>query len=157
MGNFQIRKNKITFLLTLRQKICKMKGFIFTTLIAMVFLSLSHGQDLPECIYDAFPELNKTEHSTSDFAKLEYPKGFTCDLCVNLLTEIENIMEDQTIDDAIAHAVENLCLPIIWAFEPCYKIVEACLPDLIEAFVNELVPPREFCELLFICPETMRF
>ena len=68
----------------------------------MVFLSLSHGQDLPECIYDAFPELNKTEeHSSSDFAKLEYPKGFTCDLCVNLLTEIENILEDQTIDDAV--------------------------------------------------------
>ena len=66
-----------------------------------MFLSLSHGQDLPECIYDAFPELNKTEHSSSDFAKLEYPKGFTCDLCVNLLTEIENIMEDQTIDDAV--------------------------------------------------------
>ena len=29
------------------------------------------------------------------------PKGFTCDLCVNLLTEIENILEDQTIDDAV--------------------------------------------------------
>ena len=32
---------------------------------------------------------------------LSEPKGFTCDLCVNLLTEIENILEDQTIDDAV--------------------------------------------------------
>ena len=32
---------------------------------------------------------------------LSEPKGFSCDLCVNLLTEIENILEDQTIDDAV--------------------------------------------------------
>jgi len=128
-----------------------MKVFAFAFFIAL--LGLSHCQDLPECIYDAFPNLNNTEHSLRTVFPHE-PKGFTCDLCVNLLTEIENILEDQTIDDAVAHAVENLCLPIIWAFEPCYKIVESCLPDLIEAFVNELVAPREFCELLFICPET---
>jgi len=138
-----------------------MKGITVIFITVLVFLDLTHGQDLPECIYDAFPNLNNTEKqytggSIMEFAKeLTKPKGFACDLCVNLLTEIEEILEDQTLDDAIAHAVENLCLPIIWAFEPCYKIVESCLPDLIESFINELVPPREFCELLFICPESM--
>ena len=38
-----------------------------------------------------------------DFAKgLTKPKGFACDLCVNLLTEIEEILEDQTLDDAVS-------------------------------------------------------
>merc|ERR1712002_89364 len=139
-----------------------MRGFAFLFVTILAFLDLSHSQDLPECIYDAFPNLNKTtEHfstgrSIMDFAQgLGKPKGFACDLCVNLLTEIEEILEDQTIEDAIAHAVENLCMPIIWAFEPCYKIVEACLPDLIEDFTNQLGTPREFCEVLFICPERM--
>ena len=53
----------------------------------------------------------------------------------------------------IAHAVENLCIPIIWAFEPCWKIVESCLPDMIQAFVDFAGPPEEYCYLLFLCPD----
>merc|ERR1711862_563235 len=112
-----------------------------------------------QSIYDAFPNLNNTKDSLSTTFPNQ-PKGFACDLCVNLLTEIENILEDQTIDDAVAHAVENLCLPIIWAFEPCYKIVESCLPDLLESFVDSLLPPVSsvsFCSFARKPLETMRF
>ena len=47
--------------------------------------------------------------------------------------------------------VENLCSPIIWLFEPCYKLVEACVPDAIAAFINSGLPPREFCEFVYLC------
>ena len=49
--------------------------------------------------------------------------------------------------------MENLCLPIIWGFEICYKIVESCVPDAIQAFVDFAGPPEEYCYLLFLCPD----
>ena len=139
-------------------------------IILLLTFSLSLAQDLPECVYDAFPNLNQT--LALETLKVGKSKGLACDFCVQFFTDIGEILLDQDIEAAviffslfgcfsmnfwdhfqIAHAVENLCMPIIWAFEPCYKLVEACLPDLIENFVNSLVPPREWCELLFICPE----
>ena len=60
---------------------------------------------------------------------LSEPKGFTCDLCVNLLTEIENILEDQTIDDAVItffslrqlKSTEKSCY-IFTVFKTCHNI-----------------------------------
>ena len=49
--------------------------------------------------------------------------------------------------------MENLCLPVIWGFEICYKIVESCVPDAIQAFVDFAGPPEEYCYLLFLCPD----
>ena len=51
----------------------------------------------------------------------------------------------------IAHIVENICSPVFWLFEPCWKLVEACVPDALEQFVNSGLPPREFCEFVYLC------
>ena len=62
--------------------------------LVLVFTS---AQDLPECVSDAFPDLNIT-----DVISYGKQKGVACDLCVNLLTEIGEILEDQTIEDAVS-------------------------------------------------------
>lgn len=56
--------------------------------------------DLPECVYEAFPELNQTAVSQSYYGSGK-PKGLVCDLCVTLLTDIEEILLDQDIEDAV--------------------------------------------------------
>lgn len=55
--------------------------------------------DLPECVYDAFPELNQTVYDS--YYGSAKPKGLVCDLCVTLLTDIEEILLDQDIEDAV--------------------------------------------------------
>ena len=59
------------------------------------------------------------KNSNTDFAHPSQPKGFACDLCVNLLTEIENILEDQTIDDAVMTFFQSIttgCIDMKWFF-----------------------------------------
>ena len=63
-------------------------------------VSFGSAQDLPDCVYDAFPDLNKTLHLGSPTG--ERTQGLTCDLCVTLLTDIEEILQDQTIEDAVS-------------------------------------------------------
>ena len=63
------------------------------------------SQELPECVYEAFPDLNKTLHSLMPVEEESKwsSQGLPCTLCVALLTEIEHILQDQTIEDAVSH------------------------------------------------------
>lgn len=145
-------------------------SFLAVLLLVLAFqATLISAQSLPQCVIDAFPDLNITE--VAQYRPDEKSGGLVCDLCTALFTEIQHILLDGEIEDAvsnnprkfghilklhwfqIAHAVENLCIPIIWAFEPCWKIVESCLPDMIQAFVDFAGPPEEYCYLLFLCPD----
>ena len=51
----------------------------------------------------------------------------------------------------VAHRIENVCLPIPWIFEPCWKLVESCYDDLVEYIVANALEPHEFCYSLFLC------
>ena len=74
-------------------------------------------------------------------------------------------------EDQIAHAFENLCEGFPWLFEVqtltlvlilfflmsvcvqiCWRLVEACLDDLIEMIVRDGLNPQMMCEALFLCP-----
>lgn len=135
------------------------KGFVVVAFVVLFFGTclVSGADELPQCVLDAFPELNKTIDSRDVVAQLDdiYGKSdesLGCRICLGLMTEVDNILTDPTIEDAIAHAVENLCLPIIWVFEICWRLVESCMDDAIEQFVEMGLAPRDFCEALFFCP-----
>ena len=75
----------------------------------------------------------------------------------------------------IAHALENLCEGFPWLFEVkslsvqfpikiilsvssliitqiCWRLVEACMDDLIEMIIESGLNPKDMCEALFLCP-----
>ncbi len=84
--------------------------------VFVVFASYGQGQDIPQCVIDAFPELNQTSRSYKHgFTEFVNPytgvreDGLGCRLCVELITEVEVILTDPTIEDAVR---SSLAIPI---------------------------------------------
>ena len=68
--------------------------------------SLISAQSLPECIIDAFPDLNITQ--LANYQPNEEKSGnFICSLCTDLFTEIQQILLDGEIEDAVSNSNQN--------------------------------------------------
>ena len=52
----------------------------------------------------------------------------------------------------IAHALENLCEGLPWLFEVCWRLVEACMDDIIEMLIRDGLNPSDMCAALYLCP-----
>ena len=62
--------------------------------------TLISAQSLPQCVIDAFPDLNITE--VAQYRPDEKSGGLVCDLCTALFTEIQHILLDGEIEDAVS-------------------------------------------------------
>merc|ERR1711936_826288 len=69
------------------------------------------------------------------------PKDLLCDVCIDVVTDIDEwLTSDQTMDDII-HFVEGLC-SALGAIDPtletlCKSLIEAQLPDIISGLVDD--------------------
>merc|ERR1712156_573924 len=83
------------------------------------------------------------------------PKDLLCDICIDVVTDLDEwLTSDQTMDDII-HFVEGLC-EALGAIDPtletlCKSLIEAQLPDIINGLVNDNLNPDEVCASIGVC------
>merc|ERR1712244_123015 len=83
------------------------------------------------------------------------PKDLLCDICIDVVTDIdEGLTSDQTMEDII-HFVEGLC-SALGAIAPtletlCKSLIEAQLPDIISGLVDDNLNPAEVRASIGMC------
>merc|ERR1712203_330177 len=95
------------------------------------------------CWSEAFPNQTARVAATTG-------NPLTCDICTDIFQGLDDFLLDN--EDQIAHALENLCEGFPWLFEICWRLVEACMDDLIEMIIESGLNPKDMCEALFLCP-----
>jgi len=92
------------------------------------------------CWMEAFPPPNNT------LAR----NDLTCEICTTIFQGLDDFLLNN--EDQIAHALENLCEGFPWLFEICWRLVEACMDDIIEMIIRDGLNPKDMCETLYLCP-----
>ena len=95
---------------------------------------------------------------------LALPKNkneLTCSICMDVLTDIDEFITDETTVDQILAMFEELC----WEMgsllgspeieEQCNAMFEDNLPAIIDAFVNNNLNPTEVCASIGACSPAM--
>merc|ERR1712227_244299 len=85
----------------------------------------------------------------------EQPKDLLCDICVDIVTDLDEwITSDSTMDDII-NFVEGLCRAlgaIASELEQlCDTLVESNLPEIINGLVEDNLSPTEVCANIGAC------
>ena len=79
-------------------------------------------------------------------------KGLGCDLCVKLVTQIDEIIVSQPTLDAAIEAIGGICdvLPEL-IVKPCHSLIETYLPQILEYLVEHQLEPHAVCEAIALC------
>ena len=82
-------------------------------------------------------------------------KSLLCDVCVDVVTDIDQFLTSDTTIDEILKFVEEIC-HALGAIDPtlealCVSLVEAQLPDIINGLVNDNLNPSEVCASIGMC------
>merc|ERR1711931_526118 len=92
------------------------------------------------CWLEAFPPPNITRTENE----------LTCEICTVIFEGLDDTLLNN--EEQIAHALENLCEGMPWLFEICWRLVEACVDDIIELLVEGGLNPTDMCGALLLCP-----
>merc|ERR1712106_1089437 len=81
----------------------------------------------------------------------------TCDICVDIMTDLDNFITSDTTEQQIIDFVKEICHAlgqIISGFEAtCNLLVSSHLPAIIEGFVNDNLDPTQVCtDIMGACP-----
>merc|ERR1712038_1843036 len=82
-------------------------------------------------------------------------KGLLCDVCVDVVTDLDEFITSDTTIDEILKFVEEIC-HALGAIDPtletlCVSLVEAQLPDIINGLVEDNLNPAEVCTAIGAC------
>merc|ERR1719402_1195369 len=81
-----------------------------------------------------------------------------CNICIDMVTDVDNWLTTDTTEDQIVAYVEQICLAIAAVIpDPmtefyCKALIENQLPGIIEALVNQGLNPTQFCNQVGACP-----
>ena len=80
-------------------------GSLFIAALMLYYaVAMVASQDLPECVYEAFPELNRTTSevtSAKSYYNSKTNEGLVCETCVIFMTAIEDALLDPNIEDMV--------------------------------------------------------
>merc|ERR1712154_569280 len=99
--------------------------------------------------------LIQNDENCSPSVGQQQPKDLLCDLCVDVVTDIDEFLVSQPTEQQLIEFVEQLC-KAIGAILPdlvatCNALVEAQLPSIIEGIVNVNLNPNEVCKSIGMC------
>merc|ERR1711874_320203 len=82
-------------------------------------------------------------------------KGLLCDICVDVVTDLDEWLTSDTTIDEILKFVEGLC-HALGAIDPtletlCVSLIEAQLPEIINGLVEDNLNPSEVCTAIGAC------
>merc|ERR1711915_701444 len=86
------------------------------------------------------------------------PKNaFTCDLCVDIITDIDEFLTSDTTEQQIVDFVKDICHALgqlIAGFEAtCNFLIESQLPAIIDGLVADNLNPTQVCtDIMAACP-----
>ena len=101
-------------------------GSLFIAALMLYTVALVASQDLPECVYEAFPELNRTTSevtSAKSYYNFKTNEGLVCETCVIFMTAIEDALLDPNIEDMVCCNVfssmmfQKFPILFLWNFE----------------------------------------
>ena len=82
-------------------------------------------------------------------------KGLLCDVCVDVVTDLDQFLTSDTTIDEILKFVEEIC-HALGAIDStletlCVSLVEAQLPEIINGLVEDNLNPIEVCTAIGAC------
>merc|ERR1712119_37772 len=86
------------------------------------------------------------------------PKNeLTCSICIDLITDLDNFITDDTTEQQIVDFAKELCHllgSILGASleEQCNQLFEDNLPGIIDQIVADNLNPQEICDNIGLCP-----
>merc|ERR1712170_15598 len=99
-------------------------------------------------------------HSCLVLAAMALPQTrneLTCDICMDIMTDLDEFITSDTTEQEIVDFVKQLCSAlgaIIPDFEATFNfIIQSQLPAIIDAFVHDNLDPTQVCTDIFgACP-----
>merc|ERR1739840_14515 len=81
----------------------------------------------------------------------------TCDICIDIVTDLDNWLTDDKTEQEIVDFVKQLCAALgqlIPGFEATWDfLIESQLPSIIDGLVNDNLDPTTICtQALGACP-----
>ena len=82
-------------------------------------------------------------------------KGLLCDICVDVVTDLDEWLTSDATMDEILKFVEGLC-HALGAIDPtletlCVSLIEAQLPEIINGLVQDNLDPSQVCSSIGAC------
>jgi len=83
--------------------------------------------------------------------------AFTCDLCKDIITDLDEFLVSEQTEQDIIDFVKEICAALgalISGLEAtCNFLVQSQLPEIIEGIVNDNLNPEQVCtDILVACP-----
>merc|ERR1712123_75752 len=85
------------------------------------------------------------------------PKDLICDICLDVVTDLDEWLTSDATEGEIVHFMESLCtalgniLPDLETM--CFDLMEAQLPSIIDGLVEQNLNPAEVCYSISACSE----
>ena len=77
----------------------------------------------------------------------------SCDLCIAVVTGLEDYITDDTTMDQILEKVEEICKTLGALEGLCIQTIESYLPGIIEGILDGQLNPDQICALIGLCTE----
>merc|ERR1712106_868115 len=83
------------------------------------------------------------------------PKDLICDICLDVVTDLDEWLTSDATEGEIVHFMESLCTAlgnILADLETmCFDLMEAQLPSIIDGLVEQNLNPAEVCCNISAC------
>merc|ERR1712002_411882 len=85
------------------------------------------------------------------------PKGLACDICIDVMTDLDNFLTDDTTQEEVVAFAKELCHLIGTLLgetveAQCNTMFEENLPAIIDAIVEGNLDPTAVCTTIGACP-----
>ena len=77
----------------------------------------------------------------------------TCDLCVTVVSALEDFIKDDTTMEQILEKVEEICASLGALEGLCISTIESFLPGIIEGILDGQLNPNQICAMIGLCTE----
>merc|ERR1711971_989641 len=93
----------------------------------------------------------------STFAAPKTTNDLTCNICVDIITDIDEFITDTTTEDQIVAFFKEICHTRSVMGSPtleaeCSAMFESNLPQIIDDLVNQNLDPMTVCTNIGLCP-----
>merc|ERR1712012_42132 len=83
------------------------------------------------------------------------PKDLLCDICIDIITDLDQWLTSDTTEDQIVEWIEQVC-GLLSALVPeaiCKSLIESQIPAIIDGPVNDNLNPQELCGSIGACTD----
>merc|ERR1711879_310891 len=83
------------------------------------------------------------------------PKDLLCDICIDVITDLDQWLTSDTTEDQIVEWIEQVC-DLLSALVPeaiCKSLIESQIPAIIDGLVNDNLNPQELCGSIGACTD----